>query len=439
MNKKKAAAGLGAAAVLAVAAILLLKSGAGGILGASGGMAPGGQGGRGGMPGEEQEASYTIVKAAVPYTGNVSVTSGLTGTVEAADLVYIYAKASGDVTAVHIQAGDIVSKGQALMEIDTEQVESALNSLESAQVSYREAQSDLQRMQILYQGGDLSEQEYEQYQNKVTSARLQYESAKINYDKQVEYSSITSPIAGRVESCDAEVYDRVSQSTQLCVIAGEGDSRITFYVSQRMRENLTVGDELSVVKNGKEYKGWLTEISTMVDEDTGLFKIKAELEDTEEIAIGSTVRINLVTDKAENVMLVPVDAIYYSGGNGYVYLYKDGYAVMAPVEVGLYDDVSAEILSGIQADDMVVSTWSSNLYEGARIRLVSELEAEEAAGGEGAGPEGGQPDAGNMPEGGQPDAGNMPEGGQPDAGDMPEGGQPDAENLPDGSEPQQEQ
>lgn len=327
-----------------------------------------------------QESTVTVVNAANPTTGDVSVTSSLTGTVEAADVVYVYAKAGGDVTAVNVKAGDMVSQGQVLMEINTEQVESARNSMDSAQVNLSQAQSNLSRMQILYDSGDLSDQEYEQYQNSLKSAQLQYESAKLQYDKQVEYSTITAPIAGRVESVDVDVYDRVNQSAQLCVIAGEGQNSITFYATQRMVQNLKTGDELEISKNGNTYTGNITEISNMVDESNGLFKVKGDMESSDEIAIGSTVKITLVTGRAENVMLVPVDAIYYSGGKGYVYLYEDGKAKMASVEVGLYDSENAQILSGIKADDMVVSTWSSNLYEGADIRLKSDAEAADTAG-----------------------------------------------------------
>ena len=120
-----------------------------------------------------QESTGTVVNAANPTTGDVSVTSSLTGTVEAADVVYVYAKAGGDVTAVNVRAGDMVSQGQVLMEINTEQVESAKNNMDSAQVNLSQAQSNLSRMQILYDSGDLSEQEYEQYQNSLKSAQLQ--------------------------------------------------------------------------------------------------------------------------------------------------------------------------------------------------------------------------------------------------------------------------
>lgn len=332
-------------------------------------------GGKGGQPGKGmdmgQGAAETVVKAQKPETGNISLTTGLTGTVEPSDVVYVYAKATGDVTGVMVKAGDIVTQGQILCQIDTEQVESAQNAMESAQVSLAEARSTLGRMQILYAGGDLSDQEYEQYSNKVKSAKLQYDSAKLAYDRQVEYSTVKAPIGGRIESCDIEVHDRVNQSAQLCVIAGEGEKRVSFYVTERMMANIRTGDMLEIQKDGISYNASISEISSMVDSDTGLFKVKAELKEAEGIATGSTVKLNLVTEHTENAMTVPVDAIYYSGGKGYVYLYKDGVIKMNNVEVGLYDSERAEILEGLSADDLVVSTWSSNLYEGAKVRLRS--------------------------------------------------------------------
>ncbi|MEH2929019.1 efflux RND transporter periplasmic adaptor subunit [Candidatus Ventrimonas sp. KK005] len=379
MTKKTVIAAVCAAAVIAAAGGYFLLNGNGNKNGTSPGSGMAGPGGAKGPGGMAQEASVTVVKAASPVTGNISLSTELTGTVEAADVVYVYAKAAGDVTAVHVKAGDIVTPGQVLCEIDTEQVDSARNSMESSQVNLAQAESNLSRMQVLYQGGDLSQQEYEQYTNAVKTARLQYESARMAYNRQVEYSTITAPIGGRIETCDVEVYDRINQSAQLCVIAGEGESRITFFVTQRMKTNIREGDEVEIQKNGTVYKGNISEISSMVDTTSGLFKVKAEMENTEEIAIGSTVKLSLITARAENAMLVPVDAIYYSGGDGYVYLFQDGIARMTPVEVGLYDSEYAEILSGLNGEEQVISTWSSNLYEGAKIRLWGEEGTQESA------------------------------------------------------------
>ncbi len=386
MNKKKLIiAGTAAVVIIAAAAIIAKSLTGGNAVGGKGGGMPGGQGAKGGPGGQQQEASYTVVKTENPHYGDVSVSSSLTGTVEASDVVHIYAKASGDVTAVNIAAGDTVEAGQEIITIDTEKVESAKNQLDSAKLTLDSASSDLNRMQLLYNGGDITAQEFEQYQDKYKSAKLSYDNAKLNYDQQLSYSSITAPISGRVESVNVEVFDQANMNQELAVISGEGEKRITTYVSERMMQNLSAGDEIKVIKNGEEYTGHLTEISSIVDSDTGLFKVKAELENTDDIATGSTVKIIMVTEKSENVMLVPVDAIYYSGGDAYVYVVEDGVAHMKSVQVGLYDTEVAEIKEGLTDTDVVISTWSNNLYEGASVRLYDDVYAENASAGEQAG------------------------------------------------------
>ncbi len=372
--------------ILCAAAGVVVVAAAAGVTamkGSSGGDKQGMGGGPGGRPGGmgemEQQTQTTVVRAEEPETGNIYLTTELTGTVEPDDVVHVYAKASGDITAVNVKAGDTVTKGQVLFTIDTEQVDTAKNSVDSAAVNLQKAQSDLARMQILYDGGDLSDQEYEQYTNSVKTAQLQYNSAKTAYDQQVGYSSVTAPISGKVESCSAEVYDRANMNGELCVISGEGEKKVTFYVTQRMLENLAVGDTLTVEKSGNTYDAVINEINTMVDDATGLFKIEAQLADADDAATGSTVKLTVTTGKAENVMTIPVDAVYYSGGKAYVYLYEDGKAKKASIEVGINDDDYVEVTDGLSADDLVVSTWSNNLYEGADIQLAG---SSESAGGQ---------------------------------------------------------
>ena len=389
-------AAAGVVVVAAAAGVTAMKGSSGGDKQGMGGGPGGGPGGMGEM---EQQTQTTVVRAEEPETGNIYLTTELTGTVEPDDVVHVYAKASGDITAVNVKAGDTVTKGQVLFTIDTEQVDTAKNSVDSAAVNLQKAQSDLARMQILYDGGDLSDQEYEQYTNAVKTAQLQYNSAKTSYDQQVGYSSVTAPISGKVESCSAEVYDRANMNGELCVISGEGEKKVTFYVTQRMLENLSVGDTLTVEKSGKTYDAVINEINTMVDDATGLFKIEAQLADADDAATGSTVKLTVTTGKAENVMTIPVDAVYYSGGNAYVYLYEDGKAKKASIEVGINDDDYVEVIDGLSADDLVVSTWSNNLYEGADIQLSGSSDSQAVP--EGAGDQNSQ--AAQNGEAGAPD------------------------------------
>lgn len=362
-RKKKSAAGAAAVAVLFLVVSVGKTISGGGNRG----------GGPGGMPGGMAMMNDTIptVSVVTPETGSIELSTSLTGEVEPSDVVYVYAKASGDVTDVLVKAGDTVQAGQVLLQIDTDQVDTARNSMESAQVSYAQAQDTFNRQQILYANGGISEQEYQQSANSVKTARLQYESAKMAYDKQVEYSTITAPIAGVVESCDVEVYDNISMSTQLCVISGEGNKRLSFQVSERVKENLEAGDPVEILKNGKTYTGTITEVSSMADSSTGLYKTKAEFDGAESLSTGSVVKVSVISQEAHNVMTIPVDAIYFTGSENYVYVYEDGVVHKAALEVGLYNSELAEVKSGLSWDDQVISTWSADLYENAKAKLAS--------------------------------------------------------------------
>ena len=331
------------------------------------------------------EVAYAMVNVEKPHYGDVSVTSAITGTVDAEDTVSLYAKASGDVKAVNVKAGDAVKAGDVLIEIDTGAVDSAKIAMDQAEISYEQQKSNMARYEILYQGGDITPQEYEQYSNSLKNAQLQYESAKLNYDKALENSMVAAPIDGKIEKISVELHDHVNMNSDLLVVTGEGSRRITFYVSERIMNNIAVGDEIDIEKGTVKCRARITEVSSMVDSASGMFKCKAELTDDITISLGSSVKIYLVSDRAENTLLVPVDAIYYSGGNAYLYTVVDGKAVMTSVTVGIYDDEVAQILDGLSQDADVVSTWSNNLYEGANVRVMGSDDASN------------QPEAASMP------------------------------------------
>lgn len=323
-----------------------------------------------------------IVEVATPETRDIRLYTSLVGTVEPEDVVYVYPKASGDVTEVKVAVGTYVNEGDVLCTIDTKQVESAKNSMDSAKLALDEAQDELSRQSVLYAGGGISDQAYEQYQNKVKSAQITYNNAKTEYEKQLSYSQIQAPISGTVEICNMELYDQVSQGDLICVIAGEGSRVVSFSVTERIRHYLWEGDRVVVERDGEAYEGTITEVSLMADTNTGLFKAKARLDDDIDLVrfpTGSMVKLYVISEKAENVTAIPVDAVYYDGGLSYIYTYDPETQSLhkVQVEVGLYDSDWIEVKSEIDMDTQVLTTWSSELYEGTTVRLKNDAAATE--------------------------------------------------------------
>lgn len=319
-----------------------------------------------------EETLIPVVNAENPQLGSIELYRSLVGKVEPSDVVYIYPKAAGEITDVFVKAGDMVMEGQMICKIDTKQVDAARLQMEAAQQSLSDANTNLARQQALFAAGDIASVAFEQAQTQAKNAQINYDSAKLNYDYQVEFANVTAPISGKVESCDIEVHDNVASQVLLAVISGEGSKSITFSVPEKIVGQLHVGDGITVDKDGSEYQGTINEVSSMVDDSTGLFKIKASVDNGDALPTGSAVKLSVVSDRAENVLTVPVDAVYYSGGDAYVYTSEEGTVHRVPVEVGIYDAKKAEIRSGLNASDEVITTWSSELYEGSKVQIAEE-------------------------------------------------------------------
>ncbi|MCD8221511.1 MAG: efflux RND transporter periplasmic adaptor subunit [Clostridiales bacterium] len=330
-----------------------------------------------------------VVEVTTPEKRDISLTTGLVGTVEPEDVVYIYPKVSGEVREVYIKAGEVVQAGDAICEVDTKQVENAKNSLDAAELALSQAQDDLSRQSVLYAGGGISEQTYKQYQDAVTSAQISYNDAKVNYENQISYSQFVAPITGLIEVCNIEKFDQVSTNDLLCVISGRGARVVSFYVTERVKNQIREGDLITVEKDGEEYEGTVYEVSVMADSDTGLFKIKARMDESMDeyvLPTGSSVKLYVTSQSVQDVMAIPVDSVYYDGGLSYVYTYDEDGSILhkVQVETGLYDSDWIEIQSGLKFEDQVLTTWSSELGEGTSVRLketsastagVSETEA----------------------------------------------------------------
>jgi len=324
----------------------------------------------------EVEAPVPVVEVQTPQSGTIELFRNLVGKVEPSDVIYIYPKMPGEVKEVFVKAGDMVEKGQPICTIDTKQVDNARLTLQSAEMARDDAKRNLDRQQALFAAGDISSAAFEQAQTQAKGAQIQYETAKLNYDNQMEYSNITADIAGKIEICDIEVHDNVSSQNLICVIAGEGSKAVSFAVTEKVVNQMHVGDEVTIEKNGTDYHGTITDVSTMIDAATGLFKVKASVEKGDALPTGSAVKLSVTSDKEENVMTLPVDAVYYSGGDAYVYTYDNGTVHHIPVEVGIYDSERIQILGGVGEQDEVITTWSSELFEGSQVQKAGQQAAE---------------------------------------------------------------
>ena len=344
-----------------------------------------------------------------PETASIGIETSLIGQMVPGDLYYVTPKAAGEIREIYVEQGDFVEEGDPICEIDNQkQIDAAKISLDSAQVSvdtYQDsvatAKTNLDRMAALLNTGDISSQTYEQTKAAydqaaagLEGAKLQLEAAQLQYDTQVEYATVTAPVSGKIESESMEINALAAQSTQLCVISGDSAKKVQFGVTDRLLPAFSLGETIRVEKQGETYEGTISSISTMVSAASGLYPLEATVADNGAIPAGASVKVYFTSEKVEDVLTVPTDAIYYDGGKNYVYtvseiskeeLSDNGSGTVATVmegntpaevhkievETGLSDGERTEIRSGISQEDTVILTWTNQLYEGAQVQVLS--------------------------------------------------------------------
>lgn len=283
-----------------------------------------------------------------------------------------------------VSGGNASSVVQMKTQIETlkgtkKQLESSRNSLvaglQQAESAYNAAKSSMNivdRSQALSQGQALEDTK-KQLSTSEQLANVGVESAELA----LSYYTVKAPISGTIQSKGVEVNGIAGSSNPAYTIANENMMTVTFQVSEAVKNTLTMGQEVTVERGTTSYAGSITEIGVAVNQQTGLFQIKAAV-NANGSDLPSGVSVKLTTDTYhtnDSVVLIPYDAVYYDNTGSYVYLSVDGKAVKTYVTTDLFDDTQISVTEGIQPGDTVITSWSPKLMNG--VEVTAPVKAEE--------------------------------------------------------------
>ncbi len=257
-----------------------------------------------------------------------------------------------------------VQKTKETLETTKKSLTPSLQQAESAYNAAKESMNILDRSQELSQGQALEDTK-KQLSTSEQLANVGVESAELA----LSYYTVKAPISGTIQSKGVEVNGVAGSSSAAYTIANENMMTVTFQVSEAVKNTLTIGQEVTVERGGDNYTGNITEIGVAVNQQTGLFQIKAAV-NADGSTLPSGVSVKLTTDTyhtSDSAVLIPYDAVYYDNTGSYVYLSVDGKAVKTYVTTDLFDDTQISITEGVQPGDVVITSWSPKLMNGVEV------------------------------------------------------------------------
>ena len=262
-----------------------------------------------------------------------------------------------------------------------DQLNSQIQSVEASKTQLKSSISQIENgKDTIRDNLTTAEQTYSITQNEVYpetdatyAAQLQAASVGVDSAKmQLDFYTVKAPISGVVEAANVKKEDMAAAGNPAYIISNKDSMTVTFNVTENAKNTMNVGDHVTVERNGETFDGTITEIGTMAGQQTKLFQVKATIPGAgDKLPNGVSVKVSATTEKEDGSTLVPFDALYFSGGDAYVYCVVDNKLVRTSVTVGLMDDDHAIIEEGLDADSLVVSNWSSKLRNGADAEIVS--------------------------------------------------------------------
>ncbi len=323
--------------------------------GASGAAPAGGAAGAGGRGGRGQSGPATITTGE-SHTGNIDIYDDALGTVTPVNTVTLYSQITGRVEAVHYREGQIVSKGQALVDIDPRPYQATLDqakgTLTRDQGILNQAKIDLERYRAAYARNAIAKQQLDDQEQVVIQdeGTVQTDQASIAYDEvQLSYTHIVSPITGRVGlrlvdpgntvfSGSSSTLAVITQLTPITVVFNVSEDSIPEIQAQGKRRLEVDAYDRSDSKLIE--KGSLTSTDNQIDTTTGTVKFRATFANKGSVLFPNQfVNARLLVRTLTNAVLVPSAAIQHNGTAAFVYVVnppqqgKDGKAGMDTVGV----------------------------------------------------------------------------------------------------------
>ncbi|WP_281989990.1 efflux RND transporter periplasmic adaptor subunit [Aquimarina aggregata] len=390
-----------------------------------------------GKSGNFKEVSTTVIEK-IDIVETVSATGKIQPEVE----VKLSSEVSGEIIELPIKEGQQVQKGDLLVRINPDIIQSGLNrsqaalenvkaGLQQAEASLKEAKLSYDRNKGLFERGVISKADWDRAVSayevaeaakqsafySVKSARATVNEAKDNLDR----TTIYAPMNGTISKLSVELGERVvgtqqMAGTEIVRVANLSNMEVEVDVNENDIVKISIGDSTLVEVDAylkKEFKGLVTEIAnsaenTISADQVTNFKVKVRIleesysdltkdkpESYSPFRPGMTATVDVITNKREKVIGVPISAIVIKNDTSSVrktankekttnnsdkkfecVFIKDGEdAKLKVIETGIQDDGNIEITNGLDVGDEVITgpynVVTKTLKNGDKVTLES--------------------------------------------------------------------
>ena len=347
----------------------------------------GGPPGPGGPFGGSGSASVNVAKVT---PASMDIYLDALGTVTPLNTVNVYSLVNGRILSVSYREGQMVEKGQELVEIDPlpyeAQLKQAAGTLKRDQALLEQARTDLARYQEALKENALAQQMVfdEEQTVKQYEATVENDQGVVDYDKvQLSYCQITAPSAGRIGLRLVDPGNTIfsGATSTIAVITQLNPVTVVFSIPedrvQDVQRRVAHGETMKVdlydrTQATKLATGTLLTLDNAVDTTTGTVRLRALFDNpSNDLFPNQFVNVRLRVDTLKDTLTIPTVAIQYNGQQAFVYKLNAGNVASIQNLTVLNTEQNRSAITGLNAGDRVVTNNFDRVEDGAVVALAS--------------------------------------------------------------------
>lgn len=294
------------------------------------------------------------------------------GNVNTKDNILVQPEFSGTLTILNVKAGQRVSKGQILGKVDDAGMSQQLASIEN---QYALAKTTFERQKNLWDKKIGSEIQFLQAQAQMISAQKSVAQMRAQVAKTV----IRAPFSGTIDEVFVERGQVVSPNPQgLMRIVNLSNMYVSTTVPETYIGKLKVGTAVDVFLTslGKTYKGKVRQVASFINPSNRSFGIEVSVPNPDNLLRPNQVaQLKIIDYAIKNAIVVPTNVVQEDGKNNkFVFIAtningKKGVAKKVLVKVGKSSDNVTEILSGLTANDVIITEGVNSIADGMKLNF----------------------------------------------------------------------
>lgn len=305
------------------------------------------------------------------------------GTVTPISSVALKSRVETTIVDVHFEDGARVKEGDLLFTLDARQIDAQIaqaeGNLARDRTQLAAAERDLKRYTELIGKGATTQVNVDNAKTASdnAAATIQANQALLdNLKVQKSYTLIKAPISGRISAASVKVgnFVRPADTTPLAVINQMAPVYVTFAIPQRvlseLRDAMKTGQSsvtATIPGSGKSETGIVAMVENTVDPATGMATVRGKMNNESEVLWPGILVNTTLTVRTEQAVVVPSVGVQRSQTGNFVFVVKDGKALVQPVTVSRTVQGMSVIDSGLEGDESVVVDGQLLLTNGTAV------------------------------------------------------------------------